>query len=65
MLPDPLYELRHLNIKSFRLPIAHYANFVDALVELFPCVETFFLETSDAEVSIEVLLIFRRLLFSR
>lgn len=41
MLPDPLCELRHLRIMSRKLPIAHYASFVDALVELFPCKNPF------------------------
>ncbi|PON48555.1 hypothetical protein TorRG33x02_320040 [Trema orientale] len=53
MLPDPLCELRHLRIMSRKLPIAHYASFVDALVELFPCVKALSLRTSDPDISIE------------
>ncbi|XP_062094931.1 uncharacterized protein LOC133800862 [Humulus lupulus] len=53
MLPDPFYELRHVKISSRAFAIAQHANFFDALVELFPCVETLYLKTSNCELNIK------------
>ncbi|KAF4401349.1 hypothetical protein G4B88_001543 [Cannabis sativa] len=53
MLPDPFFELRHLNISSSRYLISQYANFFDPLVKIFPCVETLKMKTRDCAISIE------------
>ncbi|PON48552.1 F-box domain containing protein [Trema orientale] len=53
LLPDPLYEVKHLNITNRKLPTAGYARLVGAMIELFPCVETLFLKTGFAKIFIE------------
>ncbi|XP_062109953.1 uncharacterized protein LOC133821817 isoform X2 [Humulus lupulus] len=53
LLPDPLYEAKHLNITNRKLPIADYACFLGAMIKLFPCVETLFLKTGYAKIFIE------------
>ncbi|GMN56280.1 hypothetical protein TIFTF001_025383 [Ficus carica] len=53
-LPDPFYELKHFKITNRSLPIENYSSFVDAMVELFPCVETLSLKTSSARIFIEL-----------
>ncbi|XP_024019263.1 F-box/LRR-repeat protein At1g06630 [Morus notabilis] len=52
-LPDPLYELKHLEITNLSLPIDDYSSFVDAMVGLFPFVETLSLKTSSAAIFIK------------
>ncbi|XP_030478998.1 F-box/FBD/LRR-repeat protein At5g53840 isoform X1 [Cannabis sativa] len=53
MLPDPFYELKHLKITNSMFPISQQANFFNAFVELFPCVETFSLKAFDCELTIK------------
>ncbi|PON48556.1 F-box domain containing protein [Trema orientale] len=53
MLPDPFYELTHLSISNLSLPITQYSSFLKAMVEIFPGLETLFLETMEARISIE------------